>query len=143
MESPLPLTGSNARTENGEKMAREWLADVRRFVPCILTILAFSFISYFFVSLFFIKKKKRRFYSRSIKFKDARREILGARIPRCQLSSVLFSFFSSSREFHVHGTSLLSFCAQRSDAPVHLCLLFLEILRILPVPLYARNFCLV
>lgn len=59
MESPLPLTGSNARTENGEKMAREWFADVRRFVPCILTILAFSFISYFFVSLFFIKKKKK------------------------------------------------------------------------------------
>ena len=61
MESPLPLTGINARTENGEKMAREWFADVRRFVPCILTILAFSFISYFFVSLFFIKKKKGDF----------------------------------------------------------------------------------
>lgn len=129
MESPLPLTGSNARTENGEKMAREWFADVRRFVPCILTILAFSFISSilslsFSLSFFYSKKAIFLLWIHKIRRCEGKFSVRGFLVA----NSPLYYFFSS-REFHVHETSLLSFCAQRSDAPVHLCLLFLEILR--------------
>lgn len=102
---------------------------------CILTILTISFIfsilsSLSFSLFFFFVKKKKAIFLLSIKFEDAKGN------SRCEDSSlptllriIFFLIFCSSREFHVHATSLLSFCAQRSDAPVRPCLLFLEILR--------------
>lgn len=142
MESPLPLTGSNARTENGEKMAREWFADVRRFVPCILTILAFSFISSILslsFSLFFIKKK-RFFYSGSIKFEDAKGN------SRCEDSSLptllcIIFFLVENSTYTRHPC-----CHFALRDQMHLCTCVFYFLKFYVCVcysfLYARNFCL-
>lgn len=129
MESPLPLTGSNARTENDKKMAREWFADVRRFLYFNYTYVFFYLLHSFFslslsLALFVIKKTIFLLWIHKIRRCEGKFSLRGFLVA----NSSLYYFFSS-REFHVHETSLLSFCAQRSDAPVHLCLLFLEILR--------------
>lgn len=123
-----------------QKMARKWRENggLQMFIDSFLYFnythdFFYLFHSFFslFLSLFFsLLKKKKAIFLLSIKFEDAKGN------SRCEDSSlptllriIFFLIFYSSREFHVHATSLLSFCAQRSDAPVRPCLLFLEILR--------------
>lgn len=102
---------------------------------CILTILTISFIfsilsSLFFpLSFFFVKKKADFSTLDKIRRCEGKFSVRGFLVVNSPPYYFFFLFFCSSREFHVHATSLLSFCAQRSDAPVRPCLLFLEILR--------------
>lgn len=102
---------------------------------CILTILTISFIFSilsslsFPLSFFFVKKKGDFSTLDKIRRCERKFSVRGFLVANSPPYYFFFLFFCSSREFHVHATSLLSFCAQRSDAPVRPCLLFLEILR--------------
>lgn len=117
-----------------QKMARKWRENgLQMFVDSFLyfnyTYVFFYLLYSFFslslsLALFVIKKTIFLLWIHKIRRCEGKFSLRGFLVA----NSPLYYFFSS-REFHVHETSLLSFCAQRSDAPVHLCLLFLEILR--------------
>lgn len=115
-----------------QKMARKWRENgLQMFVDSFLyfnyTYVFFYLLHSFFslsLALFVIKKTIFLLWIHKIRRCEGKFSLRGFLVA----NSPPYYFFSS-REFHVHETSLLSFCAQRSDAPVHLCLLFLEILR--------------
>lgn len=123
-----------------QKMARKWRENggLQMFIDSFLYFnythhFFYLFHSFFslFPSLFFFLLKKKGDFSTLDKIRrcEGKFSVRGFLVANSPPYYFFFLFFCSSREFHVHATSLLSFCAQRSDAPVRPCLLFLEILR--------------